>query len=92
MSVTEEDVRKVSHLARIRSDDSKIEGLRNDLNRILGFVEQLNEVDCSLVDDSMQYVTTLHERKDMAVTCDPAVMDNATKKECNMFVVPKVVG
>jgi aspartyl-tRNA(Asn)/glutamyl-tRNA(Gln) amidotransferase subunit C len=92
MSVTEADVRKVSFLARIRVDDSKIGEIRDDLNRILNFVEQLKEIDNSEVDGTVRYMTSLHEREDVALACDPAVMDNAPEKWCNMFVVPKVVG
>ena len=92
MSVVIDDVKKVSHLARIRVDDSKIGEICDRLNSILKFVEQLGEVDCSKIDKSMQYVSTLHERGDVAEACDPSVMDNAPQKECNMFVVPKVVG
>lgn len=93
MSVTVDDVKKVSHLARISMNDArKISELCGDLNSILKFVEQLNEIDCSKIDESLQYSTTLHERKDVALNCDPAVMDNAPFKECGMFVVPKVVG
>lgn len=92
MSVIIDDVKKVSHLARIKVDESKIDEICGKLNNILKFVEQLNEVDCSKIDKSMQYVSTLHEREDIAEICDPAVMDNAPQKECNMFVVPKVVG
>ena len=92
MSVTIEDVKKVSHLARIKIDDAQVEKVQESLNGILNFVEQLKEVDCSKVDDSVQYDAKLHERKDIAVKCDSSVMDNAVQKECNMFVVPKVVG
>ncbi|MDR0678232.1 MAG: Asp-tRNA(Asn)/Glu-tRNA(Gln) amidotransferase subunit GatC [Holosporaceae bacterium] len=92
MSITESDVRKVSFLARIRIDDAKISQIQDSLNCILSFIEQLKEVDCSQVDDTIQYATLLHERKDIAIACDPAVMDNAPEKECNMFIVPKVVG
>ena len=92
MSVVIDDVKKVSHLARIRVDDSRVGEICDRLNNILKFVEQLNEVDCSRIDKSMQYVSILHERKDVAETCDLAVMNNAPQKECNMFVVPKVVG
>lgn len=91
MSVSLVDLRKVAHLARIRLDDSKDAKLCEDLNSILHFVEQLSEVDCSSVDDDMQYSVVLHEREDLVVPCDPTVMDNAPLKECNMFVVPKVV-
>jgi aspartyl-tRNA(Asn)/glutamyl-tRNA(Gln) amidotransferase subunit C len=92
MSVTEEDVRKAARLARIRMDNSKIGGVRDSLNEILAFVEQLNEVDCSQVNDAAQYSESLREREDVIVVCDSAVMDNASEKELNMFVVPKVVG
>lgn len=92
MTVSVEDLKKVAHLARIKLDDSKTEKLRGDLNSILNFVEQLSNVDCSKINDDMQYTTTLHERADIAIPCDSVVMDNAPQKECNMFVVPKVVG
>ncbi|MDR2158280.1 MAG: Asp-tRNA(Asn)/Glu-tRNA(Gln) amidotransferase subunit GatC [Holosporaceae bacterium] len=92
MSVTEEDVKKVLHLARIRVDDSKINEIKGNLNSILSFVEQLREVDCSQIDETVQYATSLHEREDVSIPCDSAVMDNAPEKGCNMFVVPKVVG
>lgn len=91
MSVSLSDFKKVAHLARIELDESKNDKLCNDLNGILHFVEQLSEVDCSSVNDDMQYSTSLHEREDIAKPCDPSVMNNAPQKECNMFVVPKVV-
>lgn len=94
MSVTIDDVKKVSHLARIKINDAKkVDELCNSLNSILKFIEQLNEVDCSQIDESLQYVSTLHEREDIAKYYTPEViMDNAPFKECNMFVVPKVIG
>lgn len=92
MSVTSEDIKKVSHLARIRVEEHEIDEIKNTLNGILTFVEQLKEVDCSKVDDSVQYITSLHEREDQLIDCDDSLMDNAPVKECNMFVVPKVVG
>ncbi|MBO7537064.1 MAG: Asp-tRNA(Asn)/Glu-tRNA(Gln) amidotransferase subunit GatC [Alphaproteobacteria bacterium] len=92
MSVTIEDVEKVSHLAKISISKEKAEKMRNDLNKVLHFVEQLSSVDCSGIDDSVEYDAKLHERTDVAVKTDPAVMDNAPQKECNMFVVPKVLG
>jgi len=92
MSVTIEDVEKVSHLAKISISKEKAEVMRNDLNKVLHFVEQLASVDCSGIDDSVEYDAKLHEREDVAVQTDPAVMNNAPQKECNMFVVPKVLG
>ena len=93
MSVTVNDVKKVCRLARIKiSDTEKVLELCDNLNSILTFIEQLNEVDCGQIDETLEYVSTLHERDDIVQESDPAVMDNAPFKECNMFVVPKVVG
>ncbi|MDR2723929.1 MAG: Asp-tRNA(Asn)/Glu-tRNA(Gln) amidotransferase subunit GatC [Holosporaceae bacterium] len=92
MTVTEDDVKRVSHLARIRIDDSRIQEIQNSLSNILRFVAQLNEVDCSQVDDAIQYITSLHEREDVVIDGNTGIMDNAPIKECNMFIVPKVVG
>jgi aspartyl-tRNA(Asn)/glutamyl-tRNA(Gln) amidotransferase subunit C len=91
MSITKEDVRKISRLACIKIPDAEFEKVCDGLNNILNFVEQLKQVDCSTVDDSEQCAVGMQERSDVAVPCDPAVMDNAPQKECNMFVVPKVI-
>ena len=45
MSVTAEYIEKVSHLAKIRVSKEKAEKMKNDLNKVLHFVEQLSEVD-----------------------------------------------
>jgi aspartyl-tRNA(Asn)/glutamyl-tRNA(Gln) amidotransferase subunit C len=92
MSVTIEDVEKVSHLAKISISKEKAEKMKNDLNKVLHFVEQLSSVDCSGVDDSVEYDAKLHERADIVTETDSSVMNNAPEKECAMFVVPKVLG
>ena len=91
MSVTVEDIEKISHLAKIKVSKEKAEDLKVSMNKVLHFVEQLSKADCSGIDNSVQYSTKLHEREDIAIETDPAVMDNAPEKECNMFVVPKVL-
>ena len=50
MSIDAGTVRRVAHLARIRVSDDEAEALRGELNAILGFVEQLNEVDVTGVE------------------------------------------
>lgn len=92
MSVTIEDVEKVSHLAKISISKEKAEKMKNDLNKVLHFVEQLSSVDCSGVDDSVEYDAKLHERADIVAETDSSVMNNAPEKEYAMFVVPKVLG
>lgn len=91
MSVSKEDVLKVAHLSRIKIDPNQINEIQENLNNILNFVEQLNEVDCSNIDKTIEYSSKLHERQDIAQKCDPSIMNNAPQKEYNMFVVPKVV-
>ena len=94
MAVSVDDVKKAARLAKIRLEDSKIEKLRDDLNSILHFVEQLSAVECLNGDDDLRLATAaMPERADVATPCDSkALLDNAPQKECNMFVVPKVVG
>lgn len=91
MSVTVENVKRVAHLARIKIEESELLKYQDSLNQILDFVGHLDQVDCSGIDDTVQYTSTLHERKDVAKDCDPAVMNNAPQVACNMFVVPKMV-
>ena len=45
MSIDKNQVKKVAKLSRISLDDSKLESLSKDLDSILNFVEQLNELD-----------------------------------------------
>jgi aspartyl-tRNA(Asn)/glutamyl-tRNA(Gln) amidotransferase subunit C len=92
VSVCVEDVKRVAHLARLGVGNDEIDGVCGNLNQILHFVEQLDEVDCSGGMCDIQHARGLSERADVAEPCDPSVMDNAPQKACNMFVVPKVVG
>ena len=50
MSVDRDTVKHVARLARIAVSDAEAEALKSELNAILGFVEQLNEVDVSGVE------------------------------------------
>ncbi|MBT5514211.1 MAG: Asp-tRNA(Asn)/Glu-tRNA(Gln) amidotransferase subunit GatC, partial [Rhodospirillaceae bacterium] len=45
MSLDREDVRKIAFLARIKIDEAELEPLAGELNGIIGWVEQLSEVD-----------------------------------------------
>jgi aspartyl-tRNA(Asn)/glutamyl-tRNA(Gln) amidotransferase subunit C len=94
MSVDSATVRRIAHLARISVSDDEIAPLQNELNAILAFVEQLNEVDVSGV-EPMTSVTpmTLRQRAD-AVTdghYPDKIVANAPLTEDHFFLVPKVV-
>ncbi|MGW6779061.1 Asp-tRNA(Asn)/Glu-tRNA(Gln) amidotransferase subunit GatC [Brucella pseudogrignonensis] len=94
MSVDISTVKRVAHLARIAVNEDEAERMTGELNAILGFVEQLNEVDIEGV-EPMTSVTPMKMRlREDAVTdgnIARAVVANAPVTEDNFFVVPKVV-
>lgn len=94
MSLDEANVRKIARLARIRVDDAALPGLQKDLNGILSWVEQLNEVQTDDVPPLTSVVeVTLRRRED--VVNDGGIRDkvlaNAPGAEGGFYVVPKVV-
>jgi aspartyl-tRNA(Asn)/glutamyl-tRNA(Gln) amidotransferase subunit C len=94
MSVDTATVKRVARLARIAVSDLEAEALKAELNTILGFVEQLNEVDIAGV-EPMTSVTAMKMkmRPDVVTEGERAdsVVANAPAHEASFFVVPKVV-
>lgn len=94
MSVDIETVKRVARLARIAVTDEDAERMTGELNRILGFVEQLGEVDVSGV-EPMTSVTpmAMKKREDRVTDGNKAadIVANAPATEENFFLVPKVV-
>ena len=94
MSVDTATVRRVARLARIKVTNDEAERMTNELNSILGFVEQLNEVDVAGVEPMTSVVTVKMRRRQDVVTDGEdaaAVTANAPVSEDNFFLVPKVV-
>ncbi len=99
MSVDKPTVAKIASLARIRMTDAELEALVPELNNILGWVEQLGEVDVSGIEPMSAVIpNTLRLREDV-VDADPftggnrrdAVLANAPAAEHGFFGVPKVI-
>jgi aspartyl-tRNA(Asn)/glutamyl-tRNA(Gln) amidotransferase subunit C len=94
MSVDADTVRRIAHLARIAVADSEVENLRAELNAMLAFVEQLQEVNVEGV-EPMTSVTpmAMKKRHDVVTAGDDAeaVLKNAPQSADNYFLVPKVV-
>jgi aspartyl-tRNA(Asn)/glutamyl-tRNA(Gln) amidotransferase subunit C len=94
MSVDLETVKRVAHLARIRVSEDEAESMRGELNAILAFVEQLNEVDVAGV-EPMTSVLPMRMKKRADVVSDGGiaadVVANAPAAQGAYFVVPKVV-
>ena len=94
MAITQDEARKVAHLARIAVDDADLPALAQELNGILHFMEQLNEVDVTGV-EPMTGVTPmrLKRREDVVTTGEMAdkILSNAPDAREGFFAVPKVV-
>ena len=94
MSVDLATVKRVAHLSRIAIDDDRAETMRDELNAILGFVEQLNEVDVEGVEPMTSVVHMEMKKREDRVTDGGLAKDivaNAPMSEDHFFMVPKVV-
>jgi len=94
MSVDIDTVKRVAKLARIAVNDEQASKMQGELNAILGFVEQLNEVDVSQVEPMTSVVDVkAKQRTDIVTDGDKAddIMANAPASEDHFFMVPKVI-
>ena len=94
MSLDQATVRRIASLAHIRVEEHEVENLRQELNGILGWIEQLNEVDVA-------GIAPLTGASGMALAMRPdvvtdggypdKVLANAPERLGDFYVVPKVV-
>lgn len=94
MSVSKEDVRKAAQLSRIAVSEDRLEPLANELSAIIGWIEQLNEVDVEGVEPMTSVVDAKLPLRDDVVTdgnIQDQVLANAPRSEDGFFVVPKSV-
>jgi aspartyl-tRNA(Asn)/glutamyl-tRNA(Gln) amidotransferase subunit C len=94
MAIDTETARKVAKLARIRVEPQDLPALADKLSGILGFMEQLNEVDVTGI-EPMTSVTPMRLKRRADVVTDgnqqAAVLRNAPDAREGFFAVPKVV-
>ena len=98
MSIDEKTVAKVAKLARIALPEDRVAAMTGELNGILGWIEQLQEVDVTGVEAMASCVdASLPMRTDALATDETGgerpeeVVANAPRTEDHFFVVPKVV-
>ena len=94
MAIDAATVRRVVHLARIKTPEDRLEPLAQELNGILAWIEQLNEVDVDGVEPMTSNVHQPLRLRDDVVTDGgkvDAVLSNAPKAADGFFIVPKVV-
>ena len=94
MSVDIDTVKRVARLSRIAVTEEEAGRMTGELNVILGFVEQLSEVDVAGVEPMTSVIPIEMKKRDDRVTDGDKAADivaNAPATEENFFLVPKVV-
>lgn len=94
MSVSTEQVRHIAKLARIAMSDAEIERLAPELNNILGWVEQLGEVNTEGVEPLTAVIDQKLRLRDDVVTdgnIRDEILANAPEAQHGFFAVPKVI-
>ncbi|RNC83662.1 MAG: Asp-tRNA(Asn)/Glu-tRNA(Gln) amidotransferase subunit GatC [Balneola sp.] len=94
MSVTEKDVRYVANLARLQLSEEEVKSLAGDMNKILGYMELLNELDTTEV-EPLEHVIEMESRLRKDETKHPLshedALKNAPDADSDYFRVPKVI-
>jgi aspartyl-tRNA(Asn)/glutamyl-tRNA(Gln) amidotransferase subunit C len=94
MSVSSEQVRHIAKLARIAMSDEELERLVPELNNILGWVEQLGEVNTDGVEPLTAVIEQKQRLRDDVVNdgnIRDAILANAPETQHGFFAVPKVI-
>ena len=94
MAVDQNTVRRVARLARIKLSDEEVMAFESELNTILHWIEQLNEVDVAGVEPMTSVIHMDMKKRDDNVTegeIPDEVLANAPATQGQYFVVPKVV-
>ena len=94
MSVTNEQVRHIARLARIAMSDDELERLVPELNNILGWVEQLGEVNTDGVEPLATVIDQKLRLRDDIINdgnIRDEILANAPEAQHGFFAVPKVI-
>ena len=94
MSIDNQTVRKVSKLAKIKINEKEETRFIEELNNILGWVDELKKVDTEQIEPMLSvFNESMVMRKDevFSETSDELVLKNAPESKSGFFVVPKVV-
>ncbi|MBV8094253.1 MAG: Asp-tRNA(Asn)/Glu-tRNA(Gln) amidotransferase subunit GatC [Acetobacteraceae bacterium] len=94
MALDPATVRRIVTLARIRLEDAEVPRIQSELNGIIGWIEQLNEVDIDGVEPLTGAAQMALKMRDDAVTdggYPDKVLSNAPERAGPFYAVPKVV-
>lgn len=94
MSVTEKDVRYMADLARLQLAEDEVKSFAQDMNKILDYMEMLDELDTSDV-EPLEHVIDLESRLRKDEAKEPLshedALKNAPDADSDYFRVPKVI-
>jgi aspartyl-tRNA(Asn)/glutamyl-tRNA(Gln) amidotransferase subunit C len=94
MSLDAATIRRIAALARIRVEDAEVATLQTELNSILGWIEQLNEVDVEGIEPLTGAAQMALKMREDVVTdggYPEKVLANAPERAGNFYAVPKVL-
>lgn len=94
MSVSKKDVEYVANLAKLQLKEEEISSYQKDLNKILDYMEQLNEVDTTQVatlDHVMEAEAIFRKDEAKAPLSHEEALKNAPDADSDYFRVPKVI-
>jgi aspartyl-tRNA(Asn)/glutamyl-tRNA(Gln) amidotransferase subunit C len=93
MSLSEHDVRHVAMLARLALTDSEVEAMRDDLNSILGHIDEIQRLDLADVTPMAHATAVTNVTRDDVVVpslSQDAAISNAPQSENGAFVIPAI--
>ncbi|OKY75712.1 MAG: asparaginyl/glutamyl-tRNA amidotransferase subunit C [Desulfobulbaceae bacterium DB1] len=94
MNISKEEVAKVAHLARLDLSEQEVEAITGQLDRILGYVAKLNEIDTTDVTPTTHALAVHNAFRDDVV--HPSLprqeaLANGPRQNGEAFVVPRVI-
>jgi aspartyl-tRNA(Asn)/glutamyl-tRNA(Gln) amidotransferase subunit C len=94
MIVTNELVEKIAHLSRLEFNAEETESIKEDLQKMISFVEKLNEIDTTGIEPQLHMspeLNVLREDEVKGSLSREEVLLNAPDKSDRFFMVPKVI-
>jgi aspartyl-tRNA(Asn)/glutamyl-tRNA(Gln) amidotransferase subunit C len=94
MEITDKTVDELAHLARLQFEGAEKERIKKDLNRILGFMEKLNELDTEGVEPLIylsEEINVMRYDESRQTITQKQALKNAPKRDSDYFKVPKVL-
>ena len=92
--ITSQDVRKVAKLARLEISESDVELFTSQLEKILGYVAQLEQVDTSGIEPTTRAVEVVNAMREDLVEVNSSredILNQAPHREGDFFRVPKIL-